>query len=73
MWLEKGRNAAVVRFFDLHVVKLEKQLRMGNQHEFFQNVKSVQLVKAKKVESQYARDEEGRLLRGKWRIHDRWV
>ena len=46
---------------------------MEDQHGFFQNIKSVQLEETKKVESQYVRDEEGRLLRDKRRIHERWV
>ena len=46
---------------------------MGDQHGFFQNIKSVQLEETKKVESQCIRDEEGRLLRDKGRIRERWV
>ena len=42
-WLNRVRRAAVVRFFERHVVELEKQLRMEDQHGFFQNIKSVQL------------------------------
>ena len=72
-WLKRVRSAAVVRFFERHVVELEKQLRMGDQHGFFQNIKSVQLEETKKVESQCIRDEEGRLLRNKERIRERWV
>ena len=64
-WLKRVRSAAVVRFFERHVVELEKQLHMGDQHGFFQNIKSVQLEETKKMESQYIRDEEGRLLRDK--------
>ena len=42
---------------------LENQLRMGEQYGgFFQNIKSVQLAETKKVESQCARDEQGRLF-----------
>ena len=48
-------------------------MRLGDQHGFFQNIKSVQLEETKKVESQCVRDEEGRLLRDKWRIRERWV
>ena len=48
-------------------------MRMGDQHGFFQNMKSVQLEETKKVESQCARDEEGTLLRDKGRILERWV
>ena len=72
-WLKKVRSAAVVRFFERHVVELEKQLRVGDQDGFFQNIKSVQLEKTKKVESQCVRDEEGRLLRDKGRIREWWV
>ena len=50
-WLKRVRSAAAVRFFECHVVELEKQLRMGDQHGFFQNIKSVQLEVTKKVES----------------------
>ena len=46
---------------------------MGDQHGFFQNIKSVQLEETKKVESQCVRDEEGRLLRNKGRICERWA
>ena len=72
-WLKRVRSAAIVRFFERHVVELEKQLRMGDQHGFFQNIKSVQLEEIKKVDSQCVRDEEGRLLRDKGRIRERWV
>ena len=72
-WRKRVRSAAVVRLFDRHVVELEKQLHMGDQHGFFQNIKSVQLEETKKVESQCVRDEEGRLLRDKGRIRERWM
>ena len=36
-------------------------------------IKSVQLEETKKAESQCVRDEEGRLLRDKGRIRERWV
>ena len=71
-WLKRARSAAVARFFERHVVELEKQLRMGDQHGF-QSIKSVQLEEPKKVESQCVRDEEGRLLRDKGRIREKWV
>ena len=51
-WLKRVRSAAVVRFFERYVVELEKQLRMGYQHGFFQNMKSVKLEETNKVESQ---------------------
>ena len=70
-WLKRVRSVAVVRFFERHVVELDKQLRMGDQHGFFQNIKSVQLEETKKVESQCVRDEKGRLLRDKGRSRKR--
>ena len=72
-WLKRVRSAASVRYFERHVVGLEKQLRMGDQHGFLQNIKSVQVEETKKVESQCIRDEGGRLLRDKGRIRERWV
>ena len=72
-WLTKVRSAAVGRFFERHVVELEKQLHVGDQHGFFQHIKSVQLKETKKVESHCVRDEEGRLLRDKKHIRKRWV
>ena len=72
-WLKRVRSAAVVRFFERLDVELEKQLPVEDQHGFFQNIKSVQLKETKKIESQYVRDEGGRLLRDKGRIRERWV
>ena len=72
-WLKRKRSAAVVRFFERHVVELEKQLHLGDQHGFFQNIRSVQLEETKKVESQCVHDKGGRLLRDKGRIRERWV
>ena len=72
-WLKRVQSAAVIRFFERHVVELEKQLCIGDQHGFFQNIKSVQLKETKKVELQCVCDEEGRLLRNKGRICERWV
>ena len=46
---------------------------MGDQHGFFQNIKSVQLKETKKVESQRVCDEEGRLLLDKVCVRERWV
>ena len=67
------QSAAVVCFFERHVVELEKQLRMGDQHGCFQSIRSVQVEEAKEVESHYVRDEEWRLFRDKGRIRERWV
>ena len=46
---------------------------MGDQHWFFQDIKSVQLEGTKKVESQCVHDERRRLLRDKGYTRERWV
>ena len=46
---------------------------MGDQHEFFQNIKSMQLEETRKVKSQYVRNEEGRLLQDKGLIREKYV
>ena len=48
-WLKKERSSAVVRFFERHVVELEKQLRIFPAR-VFQNIKLVQLEETNKVE-----------------------
>ena len=64
-WLKRVRRATVIRAFERHAVELEKQLRMRDQHGFFQNTKLVQLEKTEKVGSQCVRHEKERLLRDK--------
>ena len=44
---------------------------MGDQHGFFQYIKSVQLEETKKVKSQCVRDERGSLLRQPQRAYPR--
>ena len=70
---KRVRSAAVVRFFECHVVESEKQLCIGDRHWFFLNIKLIQLEETKKVESQCVRAEEGRLLQDKGRIRERWA
>ena len=72
-WLKRVRSAAVARFFERQVAELEKQLRMGDPHGFFQNIKSVQLEETKKVKTQFVRHKGGRLLRNKRRVRERWA
>ena len=72
-WLKKVRSATVLHFFERPVVELEKQLCMENQHGFLQNIKSVQLEETKKIDSQYVRYEEERLLRDECCIRERWI
>ena len=70
---KRVRSAAIVRLFECHVVELEKQLRMGNQHGFFHDIKSMQLEETEKAKPQYVRDDERRLLRDKGHSRERWV
>ena len=56
------QSVAVVLFFEHHVVDLEKQMRIGDQHGFSPNIKSVKLEDAKKVEPRCVRGKEGKLL-----------
>ena len=49
-WLKGVRRAVIVRLIEHDVVELEKQLRLGDQHGFFQNIKSVQLEETKNGE-----------------------
>ena len=69
-WLKRVQSTAVVRLFERHVVELEKQMGVGDQHGLFQDTKSVQLNDRKQIESQCVRDEEGRLLRDRGYIRD---
>ena len=48
-------------------------LHMGDQREFFQNIKLVQLEETEKVDSHCVPDEKGRQLRDNGRIRGRWV
>ena len=52
IYIKKVRSAAVVRFFERHVVELEKQLRVEDQHGIFQSIKLVQLEETNKAELQ---------------------
>ena len=54
-WLKRVRSAAVVCFFERHIVELEVQLGMGDQRGSFQNIKLVQLEVTKKVKSRLRR------------------
>ena len=72
-WLKRVRSAAVTRFFEHYSQELETQLHRRDQRGFFQYLKSMEVQETKKAHSQYVRDEEGRLLRGKELISQRWA
>ena len=71
--VKKARTVAVTRFFERFVQKMEEQLRRRDQRGFFQHLKSMEAEETRKVESQYIRDEDGRLLRDKDLITQRWA
>ena len=52
---------------------MEEQLRRRNQRGFFQHLKSMEVEETRKVEPQCIRDEDGRLLRDKDLINQRWA
>ena len=71
--MKKVRSAAVVRFFERRIVEFEKQSAAHERPAWIiPNIKSVQLEGMKKVEPQFVRDEEGRLLRDNGCIRERW-
>ena len=52
---------------------MEEQLRRRDQRGFFQHLKSMEVEETRKVDSQCIRDEDGRLLRDKDLIAQRWA
>jgi len=70
---KKTRTAAVTRFFERYFQELEEQLRRRDQKGFFQHLKSIDVEETRKVESQWIRNEYGRILRGKNLISQRWA
>ena len=71
--VKRVREAAVIRFFERYVQEMEEQLRRRDQRGFFQRLKSMEVEETRKVQSQYIRDEDGKLLRDKELISQRWV
>ena len=52
---------------------MEEQLHRWDETGFFQHLKSMEVEETRKVESQCIRDEDGRLLRDKDLITQRWA
>ena len=71
--VKKARTKAVTRFFERHVQEMEEQIRRRDQRGFFQHLKSMEVEETRKVESRCIRDEDGRLLRDKDLINQRWA
>ena len=71
--VKKMRAVAITRFFERYVQKMEEQLRRRDQRGFFQHLKSMEVEETRKVESRCIRDEDGRILRDKDLINQRWA
>ena len=56
-------NDAYERFLERHVQGMEADLRQRDQGELYQRCKSLNIEDTRKVNSQYIRDEEGKMLR----------
>ena len=70
---KKIMTVAVTRFFERYVLEMEEQSRRRNQRGFFQHLKFMEVEETRKVESQCIRDEDGRCLRNKDLITQRWA
>ena len=73
-WLRRVRSAAVVRFFERHVVELEKQCAWKISTDSSKTSNRCSWRRQRRSNhSAWTRDEEGRLLRDKGHIRERWV
>ena len=71
--LEKVRKAAVLRFFWVHVRKLEERVRKGDQAGFYEHLKTMNLEGKRDRNAQLIKDADGNLLRDVEPIRERWV
>ena len=71
--LKRTRAAAVQRFFECYVSRLEGRIREGDQFGFYKHLKGMDVEEKRTFNSQYIKDEEGRLLRDNALIRERWV
>ena len=71
--LKRTRAEAVQRFFEDYVSQLEGRIREGDQFDFYKHLKGMDVEGKRTFNSQYIKDEEGRLLRDDALIRERWV
>ena len=71
--LKCTRAEAVQRFFEDYVSQLEGRVREGGQFGFYKHLKGMDVEGKRKFDSQYIKDEKGRLLRDNALIRERWV
>ena len=71
--LKLARAEGVQRFFEEYVSQIEGRIREGDQFGFYKHLKGMDVEEKRTFNSQYIRDEEGRLLRDIGLIRERWV
>ena len=71
--LKRARADGVQRFFEEYVSQLEGRIREGDRFGFYKHLKGMDVEGKRTFNSQYIRDEEGRLLRDIGLISERWV
>ena len=71
--LKRTRAEAVQRVFEDCVSQLEGRIREGDQLCFYKHLKGMDVEGKRTFDSQYIKDEEGRLLRDNALIRERWV
>ena len=71
--LKRTRAEAVQRFFEYYVSQLQGRIREGDQYGFYKYPKGMDVEGKRTFNSQYIKDEEGRLLRDNALIRERWV
>ena len=71
--LKRKRAEAVQRFFEDYVSQLKERMRVGDQLGFYKHLKGMDVEGKRTFNSQYIKDEEGRLLRDNALIRERWV
>ena len=71
--LKRTRAEAGQRFFEDYVSQPERRIREGGQFGFYRHLKGMDVEWKRTFNSQYIKDEEGRLLRDNSLIRERWV
>ena len=71
--LKRTRAKGVQRFFEEFVSQLEGRIGEGDQFGFYKHLKEMDVEGKRTFNSQYIRDEEGRLWRNIGLIRERWV
>ena len=71
--LKRTRAEAAQRFFEYYVSQVGGRIREGDQFGFYKHLKGMDVEGERTFNSQYIKDEDGRLLRDNALIRERWV